>query len=170
MSDFVDYQEKAEGFAVGQLVSFFGQSRDTAGVVVEVHPGIGMVDVDFPNGQRRIPVEDLQRFGKDGLLVTSSQRPSASRVALYWAAKNRQYKATEGEIASGAYLCPKCKEGVLQKTCYKREEGRQVKLLGCPECLFLVKPDDVIGNPAYKDPAESKKPFARSRIRAAWEV
>ena len=61
----VNYQERARSFFPGDRVTPYGQSVDLAGRVVAVHPGIGMVDVEFPNGPRRMPAEDLQRFDED---------------------------------------------------------------------------------------------------------
>ena len=67
----------------------------------------------------------------------------ASRTALYWSAPGRKHKPTKEEISGGAYGCPKCKE-MLTQTHYKMdEEGKRVKMLVCPSCLFLIRWDDV---------------------------
>ena len=145
-----DYQSKADGFTVGQVVSVTGHGVDAGGTVVSVFPSIGMVDVEYPSGTVRHPVEDLQRYDNGGMVETQAVKvASAKRVALYWAARDRQYRATKGELDSGGYTCPKCKIGTLRKTCYKRTEGKSEKLLGCPECLFLVKASAIIGDPSY---------------------
>ena len=63
-----NYQALAAEFAVGDLVCPFGESRDMAGRVVAVWPAIGMVDVQFTIDQKRLPVEDVQRFDSNGVV------------------------------------------------------------------------------------------------------
>jgi hypothetical protein len=147
-----------------------------AGRVSAVFPAIGMVDVEFPHGSKRYGVEDLQRLDTDGVPITPStstvpagpgtvsvpggpaRSASVERVArafvkqsLYWAARDRQYRATKPEVVSGHYHCPKCKvqgiESVLKPAAYKRRDGQSEKLLGCGECLFLIKKSDILNDP-----------------------
>lgn len=168
-----DYQVKALGFAVGQTVAPYGVGAERGGTVVAVYPGIGMVDVEFPHGMKRFPAEDLQRFDKGDVVAPAEVEstpagPTASltpKIALYWAGLDRQYRATKAELDSGTYTCPKCKEGVLEKTCYKRVDGKSEKLLGCRSCLFLIKRSDIIGDGGYVDNADSKKPFANRKVK-----
>lgn len=61
-----DYQALAAEFRVGDRVIPYGASRDLAGRVVAVWPGIGMVDVEFPQGAKRYGVEELQRLNHEG--------------------------------------------------------------------------------------------------------
>lgn len=173
----VNYQERASEFAIGDVVSVYGESKDSAGRVVAVWPGLGMADVEFPTGTKRYPVEDLQRFTDEGHVVpphTNSApagnqqvsvsggpfapAPNISRVArsyvkksLYWADKDRKYRGNAVEVSSGKYLCPRCKpkgeEVVLKPATYKRRDGNSERLLGCPSCLFLVKKSDIINCP-----------------------
>lgn len=67
-----NYQEIAAAFSPGDIVTIFGMSKDLAGRVVAVWPAIGMVDVEYPSGTRRLPVEDLQRFDGSGNPVPPS--------------------------------------------------------------------------------------------------
>lgn len=187
--NYVDYQERATEFAPGDIVVPFGQFTDSSGRVTAVWPAIGMVDVEFSAGNKRYPVEDLQRVDLDSvgvippmtnsapggqptvsvpggpypqvaphqsLVPTTIASTHAQRVAeafvkkaLYWNAPDRQYKATNEEVSSGHFLCPKCKaQGTISKlrpAIYKRRDAKSEKLLGCPECLFLVKKQDIIG-------------------------
>jgi hypothetical protein len=46
-----------------RVFPFHGGSADKAGVVMQVFPAIGMVDVEFPFGSKRFPVEDLVIVG-----------------------------------------------------------------------------------------------------------
>lgn len=182
-----NYQALAAQFRVHDLVVPYGASRDFAGRVVAVYPGIGMIEVQFPMGNKRYPVEDVQRLDSEGnplgtthdtvpgglptvsvsggpVTAPSSPSaeplsdskkaavPSASRVArahvkqaIYWAEAGRRYKATRAEQSSGVYLCPGCKEEALQPVSYKRQDGKSVRLLGCPGCMFLIRPDDIVG-------------------------
>jgi len=181
-----NYQQRAALFAVGDLVYPFWGSAEKVGRVVAVYPAIGMVDVEFPHGSDRMPVEDLQKLDQHNLFqpppvpvgqdtvpggagqvpvspgpsVKTASRESVGRVArafvkkaLYWASANRQYKATTAEIEDGCYVCPKCEGVGLKKAVYKRRDGASVQLLGCPSCLFLIKREDIIGDPAYAGPS-----------------
>jgi hypothetical protein len=61
---YADYQARGREFSVGMRVfPFHGGSADKAGVVMQVFPAIGMVDVEFPFGSKRFPVEDLVIVG-----------------------------------------------------------------------------------------------------------
>ena len=159
----VNYQERAKAFSVGDTVTLYGQFSDMAGKVTAVWPGIGMADVEFVNGSKRVPVEDLQRFdknmdpvppdtvstpgGQGSYIVTASASRVASRYkkALYWASRDRQYRMNRGEVASGRPCCPRCPDQVqLKPAIYKRRGGGSEKLLGCPNCMFLIKDADIV--------------------------
>lgn len=177
---YVDYQQRASEFSVGDLAyPLAGGSTDEsqAGRVVAVYPAIGQVDIEFPWGSGRYPVEDVQRVtgiasippnpehttipgGTGTQSVPGGPHKNASSVldrvahayvksALYWASKDRHYQATKAELDGGSYTCPKCREGTLRAAIYKRTEGRSERLLGCPSCLFLIKRCDIIGDPDY---------------------
>lgn len=162
---YVDYQKRALEFNEGDVVYHHLSSSDVLGRVVAVFPGIGMVDVEFPNGSRRFSVEDLYLAGSNSsgqpplvnhnsvpggpTVITSKLAHKLARkhVALYWGARDRQYRPTRQEVASNCYYCPKCKDTPtpLKKAIYKRREGVSERLLGCPTCMFLVKQDDILG-------------------------
>jgi len=185
---FVDYQQRAAEFSVGDLVyPFMSGNQDLVGRVQAVWPAIGMVDVEWPHGSERLPVEDLEKHyseeyhppavgndnvpGGTGTVSVPGgptspepppthpiEAPSAARVAaaylkkaLYWAAPDRHYRATQSEIDGDAFQCPRCKDALLVSTTYKRAEGISDRLLACPNCLFLIKRCDIIGHPEYED-------------------
>lgn len=178
---YVDYQQRASEFFVGDLAyPLAGGSTDEsqAGRVVAVYPAIGQVDIEFPWGSGRFPVEDVQRVtsvaaippnlehttvpgGVGSVTMPGGPHPrvvSADRVArawvksaLYWASVDRHYQATKAELEAGGYICPKCKEGTLKAAVYKRSEGKSERLLGCSLCLFLIKRCDIIGDSDYED-------------------
>ena len=62
---YIDYQQRASEFSVGDAVVPFGADSMVSGRVVSVFPAIGMVDVEFAYGNKRYPVEDLQRIRQD---------------------------------------------------------------------------------------------------------
>jgi hypothetical protein len=187
---FVDYQQRASEFAVGDLAyPLAGGSTDEsqAGTVVAVYPAIGQVDIEYAWGSGRYPVEDVQRVtdvaakppssenttvpggagtvGVPGGPVERTAVQSVDRLAhafvkraLYWASKDRHYRGTKAECDGGKYACPKCKANEetglrpsLRPANYKRMDGVSSKLLGCPECLFLIKQQDIVGHPDYED-------------------
>ena len=174
---FVDYQQRAKEFAVGDEVFpfMFGDEYGT-GRVVEVHDAIGFVEVEYPNGTKPYPVEELQRVrtevqppaisenvpgGVGGPSVPGGpplKEASIRRIAeayvkrsLYWASRDRKYRATRGELEASNYSCPKCREAQLRKAIYKRSEGLSERLLGCPSCLFLIKSCDIMGHPDQEE-------------------
>lgn len=183
----VDWQQRAKSFSVGDKVYPFASGNAyVSGRVVAVFDAIGMVDVEYPNGTKRHPVEDLQLYeGTDVVPPKTENVPggagtvrvpggptheaSARRVseafvkrALYWASSDRQYRARRDEIESGRFICPKCKKGVLRNVVYKRTDGVSDKLMGCPECLFLIKRCDIVGHPDYEP--RTKDPLAHLRV------
>jgi hypothetical protein len=200
----VNYQERAREFAPGDYAVPYGHTHELAGRVTAVWPGIGMVDVEFTAGNKRYPVEDLQKvnIGESSVtppsinsapggqptvsvpggpreedarqVVASLSRVEPRRVAeafvkraLYWHSADRRYRASLEETGAGEYRCPKCKDSTLRPATYKRRGGQSEKLLGCPECLFLIKRQDIIGDPGYVDPDEAKKPFANLQVKGA---
>lgn len=186
----VDYQQRASEFSVGDTVyPFLGGNSDLNGTVSAVYPAIGMVDVEWPHGNERRPVEELQRYeakdyyppavGHDNVpggagTVSVPGGPVApvkvaSRIAdrwvkkaLYWASSDRQYRATRSELDGGSVMCPKCKDQCLKPASYKRRGGKSERLLGCPQCLFLIKRCDVLGFPEAEE--RETKPFHRIRV------
>ena len=162
----VNYQERARGFSVGDVVAPFGVWDAQGGRVTAVWPAIGMVDVEFSIGNRRYPVEDLQLIDSNGNAspphtnsvpggqptVSVPGGPSGARVAaaftkksLYWAQKDRQYRMTRPEVDSGCPNCPKCgHDHPLKKAIYKRRDGSSERLMGCPSCMFLIKDSDIV--------------------------
>jgi hypothetical protein len=88
---------------------------------------------------------------------TSLRMSSAQRTALYWADLDRHYRGTRAECDAGRYICPRCRveESVLRLVSYKRTEGKNHRLLSCPNCHFLIKPANIIGHPAYDAASEA---------------
>jgi hypothetical protein len=173
---YVNYQARASAFKVGDRVyPVLKGNPSNGGTVVAVWPAIGMVDVQYPHGTARAPVEDLLidrgttiesevdvqsdtiPGGTHTVPVSGGPIPegvgeSAHRVAtkytkqaVYWAAPNRQYRPTKEELTSGNLCCPRCDEAYLRKTIYKREDGASTRLFCCPDCLFLIRRDDILG-------------------------
>jgi hypothetical protein len=68
----------------------------------------------------------------------------AAKTAAYWAAANRQYRATSGDIGTRKPACPKCGTG-MRKTTYKMDKGARVRLFACPKDLFLLRQSDLLG-------------------------
>jgi hypothetical protein len=165
---YLDWQKRARSFNPGDLVSFFGTGEANAGIVTSVWPGIGMVDVEFPGGNQRIPVESLQNHTQINTLMQNSMQTkdlypvSMARIAgivsqeylrektaLYWVAPDRKHKATRSELESGKYTCPQCKteEGdcvPLRKKILQRDKGTNFHILVCPACTFAIQEQDIV--------------------------
>ena len=200
---YLDYQQRASEFSVGDLAyPLAGGATDEAqaGTVVAVWPGIGQVDIEFPWGSGRYPVEDVQRVTN---IITKTPDPdhnsipggagtvnvpggpvskAAARLAidrltqawvkraLYWASKDRHYRGTRAECEGGRYTCPKCRADedgnpvYLRPTNYKRVDGKSHRLLGCSRCLFLIKPEHIIGHPDY----DAHQEVSEDGVEAEW--
>lgn len=79
-----DYQARAREFEVHDYVHPVGAGPMDIGRVSQVFPGIGMVQVEFPFGSRRYPVEDLEKIRKEDALVVppmSDNVPGGPTVA-----------------------------------------------------------------------------------------
>ncbi len=171
--NFVNYQDRAKKFSVGDIVAPFGLLESWTGKVTAVWPGIGMVDVETALGNKRYPAESLQEYiggnaappltdstpgGDRWVGVPTPKKASARKVAsryekkalfdkgaIYWAGSDRQYRMTQEESDNGCMTCPRCEGGQpLERAIYKRREGKSDKLLGCKTCLFLIKDSDIL--------------------------
>lgn len=172
--NFVDFQQRATEFSVGDIVVPFGMLESQSGRVTAVWPAIGMADVEMQTGSKRYPVEELQKFVDGNASPTHDNSsptldvvsvpggPDVSRVAfaahrkaLYWAGKDRQYKMTRSELGGGKPCCPRCDDHPdLKRAIYKTREGANTRLLGCPSCMFLIKEDDILNHPSAVAKAE----------------
>lgn len=106
-------------------------------------PG-GAGTVRVPGGPpAEILVEELDQIMRKEARVAERY---IRRKAMYWHGRDRQYRATRGELESGKYCCPRCSDSpTLVPAVYKRREGSSVKLLNCQGCSFLIKYDDIHG-------------------------
>ena len=66
------------------------------------------------------------------------------KTAAYWTSQNRQYRATRSEIQARRPNCPRC-GSPMRKTTYKMAEGTKMRLFACPQDLYLIKQQDVVG-------------------------
>lgn len=71
--------------------------------------------------------------------LSDHEARTAVRIAMYWKERGRQYIPTQQEEEEGIYHCPKCKEELV-KANYKKH----TRLLACPECMFLIRPEDIV--------------------------
>lgn len=87
--------------------------------------------------------------------IKTAVKVAYDKTALYWSDKGRKYRPTSLEKESGSFLCPKCKTALV-KTNYKKHTC----LYGCPNCMFLIKPSDLLDgsqtlpDPLLEDPTE----------------
>lgn len=68
----------------------------------------------------------------------------ARKTATYWAAQNRQHRATKAEVDARCPNCPKC-GSAMRKATYKMAEGQRMRLFACPKDLYLIKQTDILG-------------------------
>ena len=145
----VNYQTRAREFSIGDVVVPYGLWNSQSGRITAVYPAIGMADVEFPIGNKRVPVEVLmiQSDADVAPPYTNSvvaKTASAKRVvALYWADKDRKYRATRSECEQKSVSCPRCPGSPMRKSTFTRAEGASEHLLGCPKCMFLIRFEDI---------------------------
>lgn len=168
---YVNYQQMSYDFKVGDPVVPLYSEEHIAGRLVALYPAIGMADVQFPYGNGRFPVEDIQKVndnelgglapkwedipgGAGTVSVPGGPKPlkrvaSAERVAtafmkqaLYWDKEPREYRATRSEQEGGNFSCPRCRQSPMSLRKYKIEG----KLLVCPNCNFLIKRENIKGS------------------------
>lgn len=164
-----DLRDATRRFRVGDLVTpLWARSGNFTGVVRAVHPALWRVDVDWgiwlerispdeirlanqiQNGPVQTAVSPSSAASEARMIVGRLCRRELSRRGIYWAAPDRKYRATRGEVDGGSYGCPRCGEGLVRATVRKRD-GRHEKILACWGCEFLVDPADVLNDPAAQE-------------------
>jgi hypothetical protein len=77
-------------------------------------------------------------------LVQLLLQQTTRKTGAYWAASNRQYRATSGDLGTRKPACPKCGSS-MRKATYKMDKGARVKLFACSKDLFLIRQADLVG-------------------------
>lgn len=100
---------------------------------------------------REVGIEEMDAYSKMATRYASTYGDDVVReavqfaydvnekVAIYWKARGRQYVPTKQERETGVLFCPRCK-CEMGRTVYKK----RTKLYACGECLFLIKPGDLV--------------------------
>ena len=185
----VHYQTQAANFKVGDWVyPTLGANPSNGGRVVAVWPAIGMVDVQYPHGASRCPVEDLliDREGGPGgpLGVSDSTVPggagtvpvsggpartylaSSSRVAssflvrqaIYWAGPDRKFRPSRTELDRGEYRCPRCEKGTILRRVVYKREGGRSEKLLCCPRCLFLTRQEDLVIPAIEGASEEPLP------------
>lgn len=90
-------------------------------------------------------VELVHEVGKTASEMSRRVAQAFVKKSLYWHARDRKYRVSRDEHASGRYRCPaKSCNGSLRRASYKMEDGRTVKLHACPRCLFMIRASDIL--------------------------
>lgn len=75
---------------------------------------------------------------REGIKLAFEAEP-LTKTALYWRAKGRRYMPSKKEVECGCFSCPSCRAD-LEETHYKKH----TKLYVCRECLFTIRPKDLL--------------------------
>jgi hypothetical protein len=90
-------------------------------------------------------VELVHEVGKTASEMSHRVAQAFVKKSLYWHGRDRKYRVSREEHATGNYRCPaKCCDGTLRRASYKMEDGRMVKLHACPSCLFMIRSADIL--------------------------
>jgi hypothetical protein len=90
----------------------------------------------------RDEVKKFYRFALGSFDLLLQQH--ARKTATYWAAQNRQHRATRAEVMARLPNCPKCGTQ-MRRTTYKMAEGQKIRLFACPQDLYLIRQSDILG-------------------------
>ncbi|OHD24545.1 MAG: hypothetical protein A2Y38_08810 [Spirochaetes bacterium GWB1_59_5] len=150
---YVDYQQRASEFHVGDVVLPYGADESQAARVVAVYPAIGMVDVEFPHGSKRLPVEDVQRITGVIDIPADPEHNSipggTGTVSVPGGPHAAHPPSAARKEAKGAYLAPEQRvaEAYVKRALYWASADRhyratQAELDGsafhCPKCKETV--------------------------------
>jgi len=103
-------------------------------------PG-GPAKVSVPGGPTPKTAAQRQKTAKR--VAEAFVMASITKNALYWGDRDRKYRATKRELGEGNYFCPKHRDVPLRPAVFMRENGKSLRLMGCPECMFLIRRDDI---------------------------
>ena len=138
--NYVNYQERATEFSVGDLVVPYGHYDALSGRVTAVWPAIGMVDVEFVSGNKRYPVEDVVRIDEENTTVlppTTDSTPGGQPTVSVPGGPLPQKTAREGRMAQ------RVAEAYVKKALYWAAPDRQYRAPSsevvsgrytCPKC------------------------------------
>lgn len=140
--NYVNYQERASEFAVGDIVVPYGYLTSFSGRVVALWPAIGMADVQFTNGTKRYPVEELQRIDSKGDAnpPRTESVPGGVGTVPVPTAKPQQRSDVNDNAAE---LANRVAHQFVRKALYWSAPGRQYRLTKnesdggqylCPKC------------------------------------
>lgn len=68
----------------------------------------------------------------------------ARKTATYWTSQNRRHRATRSEVDAKRANCPKCGTQ-MRKTTFAMTEGQRMRLFACPQDLYLIQQQDILG-------------------------
>lgn len=89
--------------------------------------------------------EKTARFERTPASMALRVAAAFVKKSLYWHARDRKYRVSREEHASGTYACPsRSCDGVMRQATYKMENGCKVKLHCCPSCLFMIRTSDIL--------------------------
>jgi len=150
----VQFPHGATRYAVEELVIDRDSSvENLVDVMSDSVPG-GTPTVSVPGGPNVLLKDVRDEDVEEDLFreASMSRKASSGRVieafikkAIYWDSPGRKYRMTRSEMGSMCPSCPRCPGVELRKTIYKREDARNERLYACPDCLFMIRRDDIIG-------------------------
>lgn len=151
--DFLDSYDRRKGGGTTLLARVASSYTNAVGHLYETALLMRQAGVTEMDAYMKISSRWMGGYG-EGVIreaVAYAYEP-AYKTAIYWKAKGRQYVPSRSELESGNIECPRCKV-TMGRTVYKK----RTKLYACPECLFLIKPCDLV------DPSEVEEDCVEDR-------
>lgn len=102
--NFVNYQERAKGFSIGDVVAPYGMIDSWSGKVTAVWPGIGMIDVETSAGNKRYPAESLQIYaGGSASPQDTNSAPGGDSWVSVPSPKNASFRKASAKRVAQSY-------------------------------------------------------------------
>jgi hypothetical protein len=145
---YADYQERALEFSVGDSVVPYYNPVERAGRVVAVFPAIGMIDVEFPHGSKRYPVEEITKLFSDRTWVDTPLSDSTPGAAGTVSVPGGPYPPIiSNQIVQK--MASRVAQAYVKKALYWAQADRQYRAtreeralngFNCPKCSIAMKP------------------------------
>lgn len=149
VTDFLDSYERRKNGSVSLITKISSLHLNAVGEVYETALQMREVGIKERDAYHKMASRWSSEYGLGVIqeAISFAYEPSL-KVAIYWKERGRQYVPSKEERESGVLKCPRCKVE-MGRTVYKK----RMKLYACPECLFLIKPCDLI-DPSQKSEEE----------------
>jgi len=140
---FVDYQKRCREFAIGDLVFPLHARVEDAGRVTAVWPAVGMLDINFPMGTSRYPVEDIVKQDAERTWMSLPRTDTVPGGAGTVSVPGGPYPARKQATEARSHLVDRVARAFVKKALYWHNPDRKYRATRleqnganylCPRC------------------------------------